>query len=197
MVKASRPAASQFSAIPISMTENSDSTTPSARASAPWTLPEGTGRPRVRRILASMSASYHMFREAEAPAPTAMQSTATAARIGLIRSGAQTRPVKAVKITSDMTRGFRSCRKSCQRAIARVSGWAVAMAMTIYLEMRWRSLAQIGFPAKGVQQDEGEKRQPGQRQNVAPGGNRVQQGEGFRFAAGRRGGRSQHHQVLR
>ena len=108
MVKASRPAASQLVVMPSSITENSDSTTPMARASAPCTLPDGTGRARVRRILASMSASYHMLNAADAPAPTAMQKIATPASTGLIGALAQISPVIAVKMTSDMTRGFSS-----------------------------------------------------------------------------------------
>ena len=42
-------------------------------------LPAG----RVRRMMASMSASNHMLSAPEAPAPTAMHSTATTARNGL------------------------------------------------------------------------------------------------------------------
>ena len=49
-----------------------------------------------------------MLKAAEAPAPTAMQKIATAASTGFIGSLAHTRPVIAVKITSDMTRGFSS-----------------------------------------------------------------------------------------
>ena len=49
-----------------------------------------------------------MFSAPDAPAPTAMQSTATAAITGFIGLSAQTRPVAAVKTTSDMTRGLRS-----------------------------------------------------------------------------------------
>jgi hypothetical protein len=136
MVKASRPAASQFSAMPISMTENIESTMPSARASAPWTRPAGTGRPRVRRILASMSASYHMLSEAEAPAPTAMQRMATPARIGFTQRPAQTRPVRPVNTTRLITRGFKSCMKSCQRAgDLALAATASDMAMEVYSQM--------------------------------------------------------------
>jgi hypothetical protein len=60
----------------------------------------------VRRILASMSASYHMFSAPEAPAPTAMQNTATAPSNGWIGVRAASRPVRPVNTTSDITRGF-------------------------------------------------------------------------------------------
>ena len=63
-----------------------------------------------------MSASHHMLRAPEAPAPTAMQSRAVKAMTGCTSPGARTRPTSAVKITSDMTRGFSSWKKS--------SGWA-------------------------------------------------------------------------
>ncbi len=106
MVKASRPAASQFRARPIIATDSIESTTPRVRASAACTRPAGMGRPRVRRISRSISASYHMFRAPDAPAPTAMASTATAPSSGLIGVWAQMRPVRAVNTTSDITRGF-------------------------------------------------------------------------------------------
>jgi hypothetical protein len=77
-------------------------------ASSACTLPAGTGRPRVRRISRSMSASYHMFNAPDAPAPTAMHSTATKARTGWIGWRAATSPVRAVNTTSDITRGFKS-----------------------------------------------------------------------------------------
>jgi hypothetical protein len=61
---------------------------------------------------ADMSASYHMFKAPEAPAPTAMARIAISAMTGSIAPGAVARPTKAVKTTSDMTRGFNSARKS-------------------------------------------------------------------------------------
>ena len=82
MVKASRDAASQPMAMNIRPQDRRERVIPSARASAPCTRPAGTGRERVRAILASMSASYHMFSAPEAPAPMAMHSTATPARTG-------------------------------------------------------------------------------------------------------------------
>ena len=57
-----------------------------------------------------MSASYAMLSAPEAPAPTAMQRMEVNARIGWTWPGAMTRPTSAVKITSDMTRGFSSAR---------------------------------------------------------------------------------------
>jgi hypothetical protein len=66
------------------------------------------GRPQVRFMIASMSRSNHMLIAPEAPAPTAMQSTATAAISGWMSPGATTKPAKPVNTTSDMTRGFSS-----------------------------------------------------------------------------------------
>jgi hypothetical protein len=62
----------------------------------------------VRDIRASMSASSAMFSAPEAPAPTAMQRIEVNARTGWKWPGAMTRPTSAVKITSDITRGFSS-----------------------------------------------------------------------------------------
>ena len=106
MVKASRAAANQLIANPKNITDRIESTTPSEAASSPLTLPAGTGRPRVRRICWSMSASYHMFSAPEAPAPIAMHSTAIAPSTGWIGARAASRPVRPVNTTSDMTRGF-------------------------------------------------------------------------------------------
>jgi len=72
------------------------------------TRPAGTGRSAVRAITASMSASYHMFSAPEAPAPTAMQSSAVKPITGWTWPGAITMPTSAVKITSDITRGLSS-----------------------------------------------------------------------------------------
>ena len=49
-----------------------------------------------------------MFSAPEAPAPTAMQRMEVKARSGWTWPGAMTRPTSAVKITSDITRGFSS-----------------------------------------------------------------------------------------
>ena len=53
------------------------------------TRPAGIGRFIVRVINASMSRSYHMLMAPEAPAPTAMHSTAMAARNGCSAPGAR------------------------------------------------------------------------------------------------------------
>ncbi len=53
-----------------------------------------------------------MLSAPDAPAPTAMQSSAVNAATGLMLPGATTMPARAVKITSDITRGFRSAKKS-------------------------------------------------------------------------------------
>ncbi len=96
--------------MPISMTEKRLSTTPKASASCGAILPRGSGRPRVRSITASMSRSYHMLMAPAAPAFTAMQSTATAARKGWISPGAAKSPAKPLKTTRLITRGFSSAR---------------------------------------------------------------------------------------
>ena len=70
--------------------------------------PRGIGRLAVRDINASMSPSYAMFIAPEAPAPTAMQRIEVNASTGWTWPGAITRPTSAVKITSDITRGFNS-----------------------------------------------------------------------------------------
>src|SRR5690606_39363856 len=95
----------QTCALPIS-----ESTSPKARASPGETRPDGTGRLAVRLITASMSASYHMLSEPEAPAPTAIARMAMRASRGLMSAGAASRPTKAVNTTSDITRGFRRAK---------------------------------------------------------------------------------------
>src|SRR5689334_3343647 len=92
------------------------STTPNPAASAGSMRPMGMGRLAVRLMIASMSRSYHMLMAPEAPAPTAMQRMATAAISGWIWPGATIIPAKPEKTTSDITRGFSSCRKSETRA---------------------------------------------------------------------------------
>jgi len=64
------------------------------------------GRFLVRAMPASISASYHMLIAADAPAPTASAKSAIAASAGLTGPGASIMPTKAVKTTSDITRGF-------------------------------------------------------------------------------------------
>ena len=108
MVKARKPAANQFADSPSIITAMPDSASPTASASGPATLPEGMGRDFVRFITASISASYHIFSAPEAPPPMAMNSTEQKAISGCTLPGATIRPTKAVKTTSDMTRGFSS-----------------------------------------------------------------------------------------
>jgi len=82
MVKASSEAATQFTSTPIVITEKTERIEPKPAASPGVTRPCGMGRPAVRAIFASMSASYHMLSAPEAPAPTAMQSSAVKAMTG-------------------------------------------------------------------------------------------------------------------
>ena len=51
-----------------------------------------------------------MLRQPEAPAPTAMASSAAKPSTGLTGTGAITMPTSAVKTTSDITRGFSSAK---------------------------------------------------------------------------------------
>ena len=85
---------------------------PKVSASSGVTRPRGMGRLAVRCMRASMSASYHMLSAPDAPAPTAMQSSAMTASTGCSVPGASTMPASAVNTTSDITRGFISARKS-------------------------------------------------------------------------------------
>ena len=77
--------------------------------------PRGNGRPRVRRITASIFCSTRQLIAAAAPATSAMpivpNSTACA---GGIPGDARNMPMTAVNTMSDTTRGFvnaRNCRK--------------------------------------------------------------------------------------
>jgi hypothetical protein len=54
------------------MTEPNDRLSPKASASPGWIFPAGIGRLRVRIMMASISASHHMFRQPEAPPPIAI-----------------------------------------------------------------------------------------------------------------------------
>ena len=110
MVKASSAPAYQLTRMPSVITEKNDRVRPKASASGRVTRPRGIGRLAVRDISASISASSAMFRAPEAPAPTAMQSSEVNARTGWKCPGAMARPTSAVKITSDITRGFSSAR---------------------------------------------------------------------------------------
>ena len=71
------------------MTEPTASTMPNASASSGVTRPRGMGRLAVRCMQASMSASYHMLSAPEAPAPTAMHSSAMKREHGVQVSGRQ------------------------------------------------------------------------------------------------------------
>jgi hypothetical protein len=64
------------------ITEPTESVTPKARASPGWIFPAGIGRLRVRIMMASISASHHMFRQPDAPPPTAIISSDTNATTG-------------------------------------------------------------------------------------------------------------------
>ena len=94
----------------VKLTEKPESTRPKASASDGAMRPAGIGRLAVRLMTASISASYHMFSAPEAPAPTAIQRMAIRPRTGWIWPGASTRPAKAVKTTSDITRGFNNSK---------------------------------------------------------------------------------------
>ena len=94
--------------MPRVITAKNASVMPKASASGRVTRPRGIGRLAVRDILASMSLSYHMLSAPEAPAPTAMHRIEVNASTGWTWPGAIIRPTSAVKITSDITRGFNS-----------------------------------------------------------------------------------------
>ena len=83
-----------------------------AIAASGETLPAGIGRFWVRDMIASMSASYHIFMEPDAPAPIAIQRTATNPSTGWIGPGANANPTRPENTTSDITRGFKSAIKS-------------------------------------------------------------------------------------
>jgi hypothetical protein len=53
-----------------------------------------------------------MLRQPDAPAPTAIASKAARASTGCTAPGAVAMPVSAVTMTSDITRGFSSAKKS-------------------------------------------------------------------------------------
>src|SRR4051812_3702733 len=85
------------------------------------------GRPRVRFILPSRSASYHMLSAAAAPAPSAMHRMAVKPSTGWIGVGAASSPHSPVNTTRLITRGLVSARKSRQSAGAAVESSAAAM----------------------------------------------------------------------
>jgi hypothetical protein len=108
MVNASSAPATQLTRMPSVITAKKASVRPNVIASGGVMRPRGIGRLAVRVILASMSPSSAMFSAPEAPAPTAMQSSEVKASTGWKWPGAITSPTSAVKITSDITRGFNS-----------------------------------------------------------------------------------------
>ena len=95
-MKASRLAASQLATIPSVKTERIDRIRPKASASGPVTRPIGMGRLLVRRMIASTSASYHMFNAPLAPAPTVIASRAAIDRMTFWTCGAISTPAIAV-----------------------------------------------------------------------------------------------------
>ncbi len=105
-MKASSAAASKFTNSPSVTTENTASVKPKPAASPGVTRPRGIGRPAVRVMRASMSASYHMLSAPAAPAPTVMHNSAAKPITGWMWPGATTSPTSAVNTTSDITRGF-------------------------------------------------------------------------------------------
>ena len=76
-----------LTARPITRTEPTASVTPKPSAAPGSIRPAGIGRLRVRRMIASMSRSYHMLIAPHAPAATAMHSTAVNASTGLQMPG--------------------------------------------------------------------------------------------------------------
>ena len=103
-------------------TDKPDIHNPKDKAALLSTRPDGTGRSCVRLITASISASYHIFSAPEAPAPSAIKITAVAAITGCIALGAITKPIKPVKTTRDMTRGFIKEMKSVAEPVSRDTG---------------------------------------------------------------------------
>ena len=89
MVAASSSPATTFTAIPISATDPAASMMPKVSAFSGATRPAGIGRFRVRDITASISRSYHMLIAPDAPAPTAMHSTAMKPITGCSPPGAR------------------------------------------------------------------------------------------------------------
>jgi hypothetical protein len=57
-------------------------------------------------MIASISASHHIFKEPDAPPPIAMNKIAQKASTGCKLTGAAIKPTKAVKTTNDITRGL-------------------------------------------------------------------------------------------
>ena len=92
---------------------------------------------------ASMSASHHMLSAPEAPAPTAMASSAAKPTTGLSEPGAISMPASAVSTTSDITRGFRSEKNS--RGPARIFD---DRRRGVLSDFRFAKLMNPGFSAR-------------------------------------------------
>ena len=107
MVIANKVAAIRLTNQAIIPTDPIARTEPNSKASFGNIGPEGIGRLIVRFMTWSISSSYHMLIAPEAPAPRAMQIIDIIAVLRSIVSGAKSNPVKAVNITSDITRGFK------------------------------------------------------------------------------------------
>ena len=110
MVSASRAAANRLTLIARAATDTTESRIPIASASSGGTTPRGIGRIAVRAILASMSASHHIFSAPQAPAPPAIAESVARSLIQSIGAGASAKPTAPVKTTSDMTRGLSRTR---------------------------------------------------------------------------------------
>ena len=106
MVNAKSAAASQLTSNPIVPVAKAARVKPKPAASPGAMRPRGIGRPAVRDITASMSASYHMLSTPAERAPTAMHKSAVKPITGCTWPGAIIRPTSAVNTTSDITRGF-------------------------------------------------------------------------------------------
>jgi hypothetical protein len=117
-------------------------TSPKASASRREILPRGIGRRAVRIITASISASYHMLRTPEAPAPTAIASIAIEAWSGSTGTGAEIMPTNAVNTARNITRGFVRAKKSgarvAERERARSCGRGREVAVVFMLDFLQR-----------------------------------------------------------
>ena len=87
--------------------------------------PAGSGRPAVRFMPASRSASHHWLSVAAPPAPMAMHSMAVKPSTGWMCAGAASNPQRPVKMTRLITRGLVSAKKS--RHSAGIAGAVVVV----------------------------------------------------------------------
>ncbi len=130
MLKASKPAASQWTARPITIIEAPDRSRPKSRASSRRINSLGNGRCAVRFILASISASHHWLSAPAPPAASAIHKMAVKPMTGWMLPGAASRPHSAVNTTRRMTLGLVSAKKSRQSAIMPDTGEEVIGAAT-------------------------------------------------------------------